>query len=210
MQDWLSVLRDDVKRITTEAAMAVWPGTDGEPYYNYRLEHVQQAEREAKRLLALVGGDEDIVMASVWIHDRFQPQYEGEKHSEKGADWAKNNLAALGFPADKVSLVEYAVGNHSNPHGTIPEQYHEARMLWDADKLSHLGALAIITMLCGNPAFPQTKVSYEWVRQRMSEKMAKAKDWGDQFYFGPSRQWAKQRLKTQRVFYESLENELGD
>lgn len=80
MSHWLIQLRNELKEITSQAAKEHWPGLlpDDEAYYNYRLEHVKHVERDAKRLMAVVGGDEDIVLASVWTHDRFQPQFEGD------------------------------------------------------------------------------------------------------------------------------------
>jgi HD superfamily phosphodiesterase len=95
----------------------------------------RQVARDATRLLAEMGGDEDTVLASVWIHDRFQPQYHGTDHAAKAAEWARQNLAALGFPGEKVDV--------------------------------------------------------------------------DQFYFDISRHWARERLNTQRAFYEALAHEIG-
>jgi HD superfamily phosphodiesterase len=148
--------------ITGQAARKHWPGLspEAEPYYNYRFEHVRQVERDAQRLIAVVGGDTEIILASVWTHDRFQPQYEGDRHAARAAEWVREHLASLGFPISKVPAVEYVVANHSNAPNTIPENELEARLVWDADKLSKTGALAVISFLCSIPAFPQTPVSH--------------------------------------------------
>ena len=69
------------------------------------------------------------------VPDRFQPQYHGTDHAAKAAEWARQNLAALGFPGEKVDV--------------------------------------------------------------------------DQFYFDISRHWARERLNTQRAFYEALAHEIG-
>ena len=55
---WLKTLRADMASVKAEAARQLWPSPEeGCPaFFNYRLEHVRQAEREALALLALVGG----------------------------------------------------------------------------------------------------------------------------------------------------------
>jgi len=214
---WLSRLRNDVLRITTEAAREHWPGpmADSPPYYNYRLEHVQQVEREALRLGAEVGGDPDIILASVWIHDRFQPQYDGPDHAARAAEWAEEHLAALGFPRSKVGDVCFAVANHSNPPHTIPAEAKEARLLWDADKLSKIGAINVVAFLCANPAFPKCpvfpdrKVTYANVVRVGLQGLERARARVEVLYFEPSQVWARERLRAQTAFYEALAREVG-
>lgn len=210
MLNWLDQLRSDLLIISSQAAKKYWPGLtpEDEPYYNYRLEHVMQVERDARRLMAALGGDEEIIMAAVWIHDRFQPQYEGKQHATIAAEWVKSNLESIGFPANKVHSVKYAVENHSNPPGTIPVEAREAQILWDADKLSKVGALSIVAELCGNPAFPQTQVSYKRISQQLNQELVSAKELINQFYFEESRRWGLERLETQMNFAQSLEKEI--
>jgi HD superfamily phosphodiesterase len=72
--EWLFHIRKDLEKITGPVAAEIWPTPKGRPYFNYRLEHVRQVERDARWLLQQVGGDEEVVLAAVWLHDRFQPQ----------------------------------------------------------------------------------------------------------------------------------------
>jgi len=144
---WLEHLRHDLAAITSEAAKEYWPNPESErpAFYNYRLEHVRQVEREALILLDSVGGDSDVVLASVWLHDRWQPVFRGpEQHGKRAAEWAAQHLAETGFPAEKVESVCFAVANHSNPPRMLPPEAHDARLLWDADKLFHLGAVELL------------------------------------------------------------------
>lgn len=223
--DWLKTLRADMASITAEAARHLWPSPDkGCPaFFNYRLEHVRQAEREALALLALVGGDRDIVLASVWLHDRFQPAFFGPDHGEQAARWAVENLTVLGFPAEKVESVCFAVANHSNPPGSIPPEAHEARVLWDADKLTHLGAVEVLFILlnnlasdrlraiCSDPlAFPEhTHTLRSFARTRLLGRW-KGELPTNRFYFEPSRQRATERFEIQKAFYESLCRQIGE
>jgi hypothetical protein len=152
---WLDALQEDVVRITAQAARSRRPGptADDPPYFNCRLEHVRQAEREARHLLVHVAADRDVVIAGVWVHDRCQPQFEGgEGHGLRAADWARRNLASLGFPPGKVDSVCPAVAHHSDPLGTVLPQPVEARLLWDADELAKRGVLHIPVILSSAPA----------------------------------------------------------
>jgi hypothetical protein len=159
--------------------------------------------------MELVGGDEEVILASVWIHDRFQPQYKDNNHPVEAEQWAREHLAALGFPEDKVEAVCYCVANHSNPPGVIPEDAQDARILWDADKLSKVGAVSIAAFICGIPAFPKKIMGFREIAQFGKDNTKKFTDFPDSFYFDISRIWAKERLEAQRDYYDDLASEVG-
>jgi len=160
---WLSVLREDMRRTTPPAARRHWPGPSqaDPPFFHYRWEHVQQVERDARRLLQSVTADEEIVLAAVWLHDRFQPQYDDDGHTARAADWARSHQAGCGFPPARVAVVAGAVAEHSGAPGTIPEDRLEARLHWDADKLSRLGAVNLVSHLAAMPAFPSQLMGFD-------------------------------------------------
>ena len=137
---WLEILKKEMLEITKPAAYEEFPaaGSDTEPYCNPRFAHVTQAEKEALKLLEVYSGDGDIVLASVWIHDRYKPLFIGEDHESKAADWALEYLEGKGFPKEKVKAVEYAVRNHAGWEKRGLDTL-EAQILWDADKVSHYG-----------------------------------------------------------------------
>ncbi|MCJ7568124.1 MAG: HD domain-containing protein [Anaerolineales bacterium] len=209
--EWLVILRSNLESITREAALNHWPGStpDNPPYFNYRLEHVLQVERDAMRLMESVGGDEEVILASVWIHDRFQPQYMDNNHPAEAEQWAREHLASLGFPEDKVEAVCYCVANHSNPPGAIPEDEEDARILWDADKLSKVGAVSIAAFMCGIPAFPDKIIGFREIAKFGTDTTELYTDLPDSFYFDISRIWAKERLEAQMAFYNDLAREVG-
>jgi hypothetical protein len=212
--DWLSVLKTQMKEVTLPLARKFWPGVSpkDEPYFNYRYQHVEQVERNARKLLAAYGGDEDIVLASVWLHDRFQPQYEGEDHGKKGAAWAQENLAGFGFPAGKVREVAYCVASHSLKKylgEIIPEGHPEAWIIWDADKLDKTGAVMPIYLLAGNPAFPATKVNFDWARRELRNWEKGDKHLIDDFYFPLSRELGRKRWAALKAFVDALDEQTG-
>jgi hypothetical protein len=211
MPDWLTQLKTGMAQITLPLAKKYWPGESPEdaPSFNYRLQHVEQVERDASRLMAANGGDEDIVLASVWIHDRYKPQLGGEKHARRAAAWAEQNLAGLGFPAAKVPAVAYAVANHANPPQTIPETAREARILWDADKLGKLGAIFVVYLLYTFQAHPQVKASFTRVRQVLREWESYGSRLVPDLYFPLSRELGQKRYNIFKAFCDALDEETG-
>ena len=209
--NWLTRLRNDLITLSTNAAREFWHGPRREdpPYYNYRLEHVQQVERVAIRLLQVVGGDRDVVLASVWIHDRFQPQYAGNDHAVRASEWASEYLASYDFPPEKIAAVRFAVASHADPPNTLPVNAHDARLVWDADKLSKIGVINIVTFLCGAPAFPHKPLTFSTLIQHKLEFLGKDLALVERFYFEQSKEWARERFAAQKAFYAALAREAG-
>lgn len=201
---WLVTLQNDLALITAQAAQRHWPGPTPRsgPYFNYRLEHVQQVEREALHLLPKTPADRLTVLAIVWIHERYKPQYEGDDHPAQAAAWTRDNLAGLGFPAERVETVAYAVEHHADPPGTLPESAHEARLVWDADKLASIGPLNIVGMMVSHPAFPEQRITYTNLALLGLEQLDKARRLVNQLYYEPARLLAKERYAQQKAFYE--------
>jgi len=139
--NWLDILKSEMQEIQKAAAYEIFPaiGSYTEPYYNFRFEHAKQVEVEALKLLEIYEeADRDIVLASVWIHDRCKPQFGGHDHGNKAADWVLENLESKGFPKEKVKAVEYAVRNHCGYDKRHLDTL-EAKILWDSDKIAHEG-----------------------------------------------------------------------
>lgn len=224
--EWLRALRRDVAARTTEAAREFWPGRGAAdpPRFNYRLEHILQVERDALRLASLVGADQEVVLASVWIHDRFQPQFADlgcPDHAAEGAAWAEDNLPALGFPPAKVPRVCSAVSHHRSAPGLLLAEPLETRVLWDADKLAHCGVVDLVHTLANRlaadaadlrrrppvleaPAVTTLALATAWLSE------ADASGAGTlAFYFEPSRVWATERLAARHAFYHALAREVG-
>jgi len=220
MEIWLEALKEDLHAITTPAARELWPGPGGRSWFNYRWEHVLQVERDALRLLRAVGGDRDVVLASAWVHDRYQSAFTGEDHGPRAADWATASLATHGFPAAKVERVCACVRDHSGRPHTLPEQPLEARLLWDADKLAHLGAFEILMhalstsardltgAMLADPAFARRGlVATVW--EPAIVRLRRGLGSGGLFYFFPvSCEIARERIAAEQTFLSCLEAQL--
>lgn len=216
--DWLGSLRRDLVGISEGTAGQLWPSPreDAPAFFNYRVEHVRQVERDALLLLKEVGGDSDIVLASVWLHDRFQPAFNVAGHNDEAAEWAAENLAARGFPSKKVDAVCFAVASHCGPPHSLPTEAHEARVLWDADKLAHIGPHEVLTVLFNSiasdslealrddPLFPEDRLTINDLAVSRLRRYATRSSPADKFYFDPTRKWAHLRHEAQRLFCEVL------
>jgi len=220
---WLQRLREQLADLTAPAAGELWPspGAGMPAFFNYRMEHVRQVERDARALLDAVGGDADVVLAAVWTHDRCEPAFGVEAHGRMAAEWAGEHLADTGFPPAKVRAVCFAVAHHSDAPGAIPPEAHEARVLWDADKLAHSGPHEVLTLLMNNiaadrlreladdSAFPDQAFTLEgFFRAKLAHLLGKELR-SDRFYFGPSRRWAGERFQALSAFVACLHRQVA-
>ena len=210
---WLTRLRLEMVEITTAAARKLWPGPDPDalPYFNYRLQHVHQVERHALRLLDTHGGHTDIVLAGVWIHDRFKPQFDGPNHGELADRWLRDRITGYGFPAHKVETLSFAVANHVGyfaPHDRIPPEAVEARILWDADKLDKFGLHVITYNLMAWASRPNQPLTHAAAAQPV-RPLPTDQRLRDYFFFDDSYEFALPCLQAQRRYYADLARELG-
>lgn len=209
--NWLETIKQEINEITETAAYDYWHPITGysKPYFNFRLEHIKQVEIEARNLMEIYGGDEDIILASVWLHDRFKPQFEGPDHGNKAADWILENLESKGFPAEKVSAVAYAVRNHQGLE-TRGLDTLEAKILWDADKIAHVGPSFLVSLMylyMKETPYNET-ISVERIIPLLKndyDYLAKAKI-ETTYYFGESKKLAVEKTKIMKVFIEALVN----
>lgn len=117
---WLECLKNDMLEITQEEAMKFWPPFQDctLPYFNERFEHVRHVEKNAMKLHQKYGGDKDVILASVWIHDRAK--FEAGDHAKNASDWTLKYLCNTKFPESKINDVAYAVGVHSGWEIAVP------------------------------------------------------------------------------------------
>jgi uncharacterized protein len=140
MENWREVARN----AAYESSVAQMRARRGEDtfHYNYRWEHVQAVVRLAVRLAALTGADAEIVEAAAWLHDVAKG--EEADHGREGAQAARRILAETDYPAPKIPAVAQAIAQHVGLWRKTPVEPLEAAVLWDADKLSKLGATAVL------------------------------------------------------------------
>lgn len=117
-------------------------GNDGA----HDLAHLQRVWQSASQLLASYPqADALVVMAACYLHDLVNlPKSHPERHlaSRQAAALACSELAAAGFPADKLAAVGHAIEAHSFSAAITPQTL-EAQIVQDADRLDALGAVGL-------------------------------------------------------------------
>lgn len=174
------------------------------PPVNYRWEHVQAVVRLGAALARVTGADAQVVEAAAWLHD-VRKMGKDDEHGIEGAKRAREILAQTDFPADKIDLVSEAIEKHVGLFKDEPIEPLEAAVLWDADKLSKLGATSILHaygygISMGGETFDQFVAhasAMEW-----QEKTAQS------FNTSFATEAARKRLAFQRTFWDQLLREL--
>ncbi len=133
-------------RLAQLAAQAV---ADQGPDGAHDLNHFERVWRNAQTLLAQYDqADPLVVLAACYLHDLVNVPKDDPRRSSASrlsAELARERLAALGFPADKLAGVAHAIEAHSFSAG-VPATTLEARIVQDADRLDGLGAVGLARM----------------------------------------------------------------
>lgn len=165
--------------------------------FNYRWEHVQAAVRLAIRLAQLTGADREIVEAAAWLHDVAKPH--SKRHGRDGAIAARQILTRTDFPPGKVDAVADAIAKHVGLFTDELLEPIEAAVVWDADKLSKLGATAVLHFI-GYEVLVGEGATIKWLEQLSNlpwqERTATS------FQTPPARAAGWKRLETYRALWE--------
>lgn len=129
-----------VRALATAAA-----GDDGA----HDASHLDRVWRNAQGLLAChPEADRLVVLAACYLHDLVNlPKNDPARAqaSRRSAGLARQQLAAAGFPADRLDAVAHAIEAHSFS-AAIPPRTIEAQIVQDADRLDALGAVGLARM----------------------------------------------------------------
>ncbi|MCW5851157.1 MAG: HD domain-containing protein [Anaerolineae bacterium] len=132
---WREVVRQAAYDAAQAEAEAMQPRQGG---MNYRWEHVQAVVRLALWLAQATGADAEVVEAAAWLHDVAKLR---RHHAQAGAEAARRILPTTDFPADKIERVAEAIAQHEGLFRDSVLEPLEAAVLWDADKLTKIGAI---------------------------------------------------------------------
>jgi uncharacterized protein len=107
------------------------------------LAHIGRVWVNAFAIAAQEGGADEILAASVLLHDCVAVEKNSPLRSQASrlaADRAVEILTELGWPAPKAAEVRHAIAAHSFSAAIPPETLH-ARVLQDADRLDAIGMI---------------------------------------------------------------------
>jgi uncharacterized protein len=177
------------------------------PAFAYRWEHVQAVVRLALRLATLTGVDCEIVEAAAWLHDVAKGSAGGD-HGREGAAAARTILAQTDFPPHKVEAVADAIAKHVGYARSEPVEPLEAAVLWDADKLTWLGATSALHIV-GSPVGRGRATTVECLED-LSD-IAWREGIARSLHTAPARAAGRKRVKAYRAFYRQAAREFdGD
>jgi uncharacterized protein len=197
---WREAVRSAARDAATVEDRERW-GAERVPFA-YRWEHVRAAVRLALRLAEHTGADREVCEAAAWLHDVAKPAPSGFQrwdHGREGAVLARGILAETDFSPHKVEAVADAIGKHAGISHDEPVEPLEAAVLWDADKLTKLGATIVLHGI-GYLLAEGTSGTGKLIERLWEE------DWGVEIVANlntaPARAAGKTRLETYRAFCE--------
>ena len=154
---WVETVKAVAKKYATEESLELWGQRTGETaLFNYRWEHLQSVDRLCDWLGRELGADMEVLTAAVWLHDAVKshtPELPEVTDADAAAEEARRILLSTDFPRSKVDAVCTAIRLHEGLYKDYRIEQTEAAILWDADKLSKLGAIHLVHNLCIRPAF---------------------------------------------------------
>ena len=107
--------------------------------------HLQRVWKNACAIQQLEGGDAEILVAAVLLHDCVAVEKDSPQRalaSWLAAEKASRLLVKQGWPEDRVAAVAHAIESHSYSGGIKPESL-EAKILQDADRLDSMGFVGV-------------------------------------------------------------------
>ncbi|MHC8301141.1 HD domain-containing protein [Pseudomonas sp. ZS1P83] len=120
---------------------ALEPSEDGA----HDLSHLQRVWHNVRTLHAQEGGDLEVLLAAVLLHDCVAVEKNSPLRSQASrlaAEKASNVLADRVWPGAKISDVAHAIEAHSFSANIAPTTL-EAKIMQDADRLDSLGMLGV-------------------------------------------------------------------
>jgi len=172
--------------------------------FRYRAEHTEAVLSIGLEIGEKLGADEEILKAALLLHDIGRSAVK-KGHGESGARMAGGILKNTNFPQTKIADVQYAITSHVGWYETRPETL-EARILWDADKLSKLGAFIIVQKamrwsLMGKNTWDAVTEFNKWLETAEYIK--------DNMKTEPGSKMAEERFRTLKMFITALNKEVS-
>jgi uncharacterized protein len=127
---------------TIQQAKNWYPQND--PVHGF--DHIQRVYRLAERLAQTEEADLEIVRAAALLHDAEGP-FTGDARSDHqyaSADFAREILAAEGWPEERINAVQHCIRAHRFRDEREQPETIEAKVLFDADKLDAIGAIGAV------------------------------------------------------------------
>lgn len=116
-------------------------GDDG----SHDVGHLARVWANARVILAVEGGDGEVLAASVLLHDCVHVEKSSPLRSQASrlaAERGRGILVEMGWERSRIEAVAHAIEAHSFSAAIAPRTL-EARILQDADRLEAIGAIGV-------------------------------------------------------------------
>ncbi len=199
-----------LKEKTEREAAALWKLSGGGVPFDYRYEHVLAVVKHGKFLQRYEGGNLKVIVAACYLHDIgksfFVKEGKNKHHGFKSSKIARGILKDIGdFTDEEIDKVCSAIENHVGLFKDERKRCLEGKILWDADKLTKVGALSLAHSLAIAGAFGG--IDTEGIVERGKKWAALVPDIVEGFHTETAKRIAKQRANVLLSFYRSLEEE---
>ncbi|MFJ7108783.1 HD domain-containing protein [Pseudomonas sp. NPDC098740] len=196
---------------------ALEPSEDGA----HDLSHLQRVWHNVRTLHAEEGGDLEVLLAAVLLHDCVAVEKNSPLRSQASrlaAEKASKVLADMVWPDAKVSAVAHAIEAHSFSANIAPTTL-EAKIMQDADRLDSLGMLGVARTfyIAGrmgsalyDPQDPEAKArEYDDKRFCLDHFQTKLLHLADGFQTTTGQRLAQTRHERLKGFMELFKEEIG-
>ena len=150
--------------------------------------HLVNMAGHAEKLLDEFGGDREVVLLTVWLHDIGSIIHGRENHHITGPKIAEIKLRELKYPSEKIELVKKCILNHRSSQERDRESTEE-KIVSDADALSNFDNL---TGLFTNALVTESKNQIE-AKESVKNKLRRK--W-NQLHFESSRKMIKPKFEA--------------
>lgn len=216
MIHWRDACEAALRAHTEADSIRFWgishPGLEGpRPIFDYRYEHTLAVVKLARWLAPLAGADLEIVEGAAWLHDCRKFLNAGktkDTHAHDASAAVAGILADTDFPPEKIPALRQAIEHHVGLKRSSRLEPLEAACLWDADKLSKIGAASLIHFSCIAGAFES--IDTAGILQRGEAWLLHARTIADSMNTKPARKEAERRLAFITAHYRQLKREWAD
>jgi uncharacterized protein len=213
---WRKACEEALRAHTEPDAIRIW-GTTREnggklhPVFDYRFEHTLAAVKIARWLAPKVGADLEIVECAAWLHDctkHYKEAKAHDAHAREASELVPAILEGTDFPTSKIAAVRHAIEHHVGLKLTKQLEPIETACLWDADKLSKIGAASLVHYVCIAGAFqPITTAA---ILERGENWLGLAREIVTSMNTAPARKEAESRMKFLERHYHQLRREWNE
>ncbi|BBB31775.1 conserved hypothetical protein [Thermotomaculum hydrothermale] len=207
---WERYLENLLREKTEREAAALWKHSGGGIPFDYRFEHVMAVVKHGKFLQRHEGGDLKVIVAACYLHDIgksfFIKEGKNKHHGYKSAEMAKKILKDINdFSDSEIEHVAEAIRNHVGLFKDNKNRCLEGKILWDADKLTKVGALSLAHSLAIAGAFGG--IDTKGIVERGLKWANLVPDIVKGFHTETAKKIGKERAEILISFYKQLDNE---